>query len=386
MEKVYNKLDKKIDRLKAAVNLTNEDRPPVVATADIWPVINYGKYTVQETFYDFDKLAESYDHVFSKFPQWDGFGTVFYNNGPVFDALGTKRWIIPGQGISENAAFQNRDLELMQVSDYPKLIKDPVKFQVEEILPKLHTRLGDETSRTKALLKSAYHFAELDAKVKKYKNMWAENYGIPPLFQGIINMPLDWIADRLRGFVNCLMDVKRNSKNLKAACEALIPFFVEIGLNMPNNNSGYPFIFNPQHVGPFLSPADFEKYYWPSFIKIVEELTKQGHTIFIFFEGNMEQHLPLLQNLPSGKVVARFEKVDLKKAKEYLGNKVCIAAGMPSSLLIDGSPQEVKEHTIEVLDLFVDCKGFIMTADTGIPFNAKDENIETWLETVVNYK
>ncbi len=378
-------LEEKINRLKAAVNIEEYDRPPVVATADLWPVIHVGKYTVQETFYDADKLAESYNEVFKEFPEWDAFGTVFYNIGPALDALGSKRWIMPGQGISENAAFQNRDLELMKADEYHKLIENPVQFQVEEILPKLHSRLSSEPEKTKALLKAAYYFAGLDAKTGVYKKSWADNYGIPPLFQGTINMPLDWVADRLRGFMNCLIDVKKNSKDLLKACDALVPFFVEIALNMAKGGGDYPFIFNPQHVGPFLSPKDFDKYYWPSFKKVVDGIVGAGHKLFIFFEGNMEQHLECLQNLPAGKIVARFEKVDFEKAKKYLGGKICIAGGMPSNLLIKGTTSEVKEHTLKMLDLFADTGGFIMTADTGIPFNAKPENIKVWLDTVVNY-
>jgi hypothetical protein len=304
----------------------------------------------------------------------------------MLDATGSRRYIIPGQDISENAEFQHPDLTLMNQDEYHKLIEDPVRFLVDVIIPRLCPRLaGTEPERTKALVKAAIYHTQFTAKTQTHFENWANEYGIPRLFQGSIAMPMDIIADKLRGFREGLMDIKRIPETVARACEALVPFAVQTTTSAERADN-FSLIFNPQHVGPFISPEDFEKCYWPSFKKIVDILVEKGYRLFIHFEGIQEQHMELLQELPEGKVVVQFESVDLEKVKKHFGGKLCIAGGMPGTLLTRSTPEKVREHTRKVLEMFADVGGFIVTCDINIPVNAKGENIRAWLDTVTQFK
>jgi hypothetical protein len=91
----------------------------------------------------------------------------------------------------------------MDADEYSKLIDEPMKFQIEEIVPRLCTRIGsnDFSMRTKALSKAALFFWQWTEKTRSYQSLWLNEYGIPPLYQGTaIYVPMDWIADKLRGF------------------------------------------------------------------------------------------------------------------------------------------------------------------------------------------
>jgi len=381
-------VNQKVERIKAAIGIKDYDRPPVVALAEFWPTTLIGKYTMQEVFYDIDKLGECYIEAFKQFPDWDSFGAVLYSLGPMLDATGSKRYSIPGQTISADTDFQHPDLVLMDNKDYPKLIEDPVKFQVQDIIPKLCTKLAaPEPARSKALIKAAMYYSQWVMKQGMYTRRWRDELGVPALFQGTaIYMPMDWIADKLRGFMNALMDIKRIPATVQEACEALIPFISQVGFSTAVVGGDYPLLFNPQHVSPFISPKDYEKCYWPSYKKVLDGFFDKGYRVYSLLEGCQEQHLEKLQELPKGKIVLQFEKSDLKLVKKYLGGRVCVAGGMPGSLLVKGTPEEVKSCTLEVLDLFADVGGFIMTCDMLLPTNAKPENIRAWLDTVVNYR
>lgn len=387
MDKKIKIVQEKLERIRAAIDIKDYDRPPIVARADFWPVKYSGKYSIQEAFYDVDKLTECYDAAFKDLDDWDAFGTFMFCLGPMLDALGSRRYVIPGQHISENASFQVPDLTLMNEEDYPKLIENPIKFQLEELAPKLCTRLLDpEPFRSKALIKAAIYCYEWGEKVRNYSKKQGDEHGVPPLFQGaVVYGPLQWILHRLRGFAQGLLDVKIRPEEVQEACEALLPFMIQIVRSSAPNND-YPLIFSPQDVSPFLSPKDYEKSYWPTFKKLVDELTSSGYRLYILFDGNHEQHLERLQDLPKGKVVLHFDNTDLKKVKKYLGGRVCIAAGLPAHLLFRGNPDEVRERTTEIIKLFSDLGGFMMTTGAAIPVNAKAENLRALLNTVINFK
>ena len=381
-------VNEKLTRVKKAINLESPDRVPVVGMADFWPVGYSKKYSMQQAFYSIDVLAECYKEVFSKWNEWDAFNTTLYALGPMLDATGSKRYNVPGRDISPRAQFQHPDLSLMSAEEYSKLIEDPMKFQIEQIIPRLCNRLAsnDLVLRTKALSKATLFFGQWVEKQRSYGALWRDTYGIPPVFQGTaLYLPIDWLADNLRGFQQGLLDIKERPDEVRAACEALAPFILSVGLSSAPAGGDYPLLFNPQHVSPFISPKDYEKVYWPTFKKIVDQVVGRGYRIWVLFENNQEQHLERLQELPKGKVVAHIENTDLAKVKKYLGGKVCIAGGLHPRLLTRGTPQEVQEQTRSVLKLFEDEPGFIMCCSTGLPVGTKPENLQAWVDTIKKY-
>lgn len=381
-------IEEKIGRVRAAVSLEPHDMVPVVAMADFWPVRHSDKYNMQQAFYSIDVAAECYKKAFAESDQWDAFNPLMQSIGPLLDATGSRRYNVPGRDLSPDAEFQHPDVTLMSAAEYPELIENPARFHAEKIIPRLCARMGagDPHSRTMAWTKAAIFYGQFMAKASSYASLWRTEYGIPPLFQGqSIYVPADWLADKVRGFHQGLLDIKERPAELAAACEALVPFIESACLSALPAARDYPLVFNPQHVSPFISPKDYQKVYWPTFKKLVEHVTGRGFKIWTFFEDNQEQHLDCLQELPRGKMVAHFESTDLARAKAALGGRTCIAGGMPSILLTRGTPEEVKEHTRSVLKLFEDEPGFIMSCSTVLPSNARPENLHAWLDTTKEY-
>lgn len=385
MSDVKQRANERLARVKAAINLEPHDRVPLVAAANSWPAVYSKKHTLQETFYSFDVAVECFKKLFSDWNEWDAFNASMQAPAPALDATGSGRYSIPGQSIPPHAEFQHPDLTLMRPEEYAKLIDDPVRFQLEVIAPRLCQRLGsdDPYVRLTALAKAALYFERSTQKLRSYSSLWINEYGIPPLYQGsVLMVPIDFIADKLRGFHQGLLDIKQRPDEVQAACDALLPSMLYECLYSMPPVADYPLIFNPQHVSPFISPKDYDRVYWPTFKKLVDELVKRGFKIWVFFENNQEQHLERYQDLPKGKVVAHMEATDLAQTKKALGGKLCIAGGMPAKLLARGTPEEVKERTVSVLRLFEDEPGFIMTCDTNIPANVKPENLRAWISAV----
>ncbi len=388
MRDVQQILAERTARVTAAVDLLAHDRIPVVGWALFFPVHFSKKYTIQEAFYKIDVAAECFNEFFSEWNEWDAFSATLQSFAPMLDATGSRRYSIPGRDIPANAEFQFPDLSLMSAEEYPAFIADPIRFQLEVIIPRLCDRISssDPYERMKALTKAAMFYVESVVKAQRYAPTWINEYGIPPVFQGAaIFVPTDWIADKLRGFRQGMLDIKARPDELEAACEAMLPFMLDACLPQVPIGSGFPLLFNPQHISPFMSPKDYDRVYWPTFKKMVDRSVERGFKVWAFLENNQEQHLERLQDLPKGQVVVHVESTDLAKAKKVLGGKVCLAGGMFSRLLVRGTPDDVRDQATSVLKLFEDEPGFIMANDAALPTNTKPENLHAWLDTVKKY-
>jgi len=82
--------------------------------------------------------------------------------------------------------------------------------------------------------------------------------------------------------------------------------------------------------------------------------------------------------------VYHFEVVDLVKAKETLGGIACITAGPPNSLLISGTPDEVKDYCKMVIDILGKDGGFMMETASLLD-EAKPENVKAMFEFTKEY-
>jgi uroporphyrinogen-III decarboxylase len=108
-------------------------------------------------------------------------------------------------------------------------------------------------------------------------------------------------------------------------------------------------------------------------------LIDAGITPVVSFEGVWDERLEYLADLPAGKVVGWFEKSDIFRVKEVVGDTMCIIGGMPNSLLAGGSRSEVREFAHEVCERVGKGGGFIMSTSVGEMEGSKLENVQAWV-------
>ena len=72
------------------------------------------------------------------------------------------------------------------------------------------------------------------------------------------------------------------------------------------------------------------------------------------------------------------------KAKDILGDRVCIRGNVPISLLATGTPDEVKSYCKKLIDHAGRGGGFIMDAAAHVT-EAKAENLRTMFEFTKEY-
>ena len=73
----------------------------------------------------------------------------------------------------------------------------------------------------------------------------------------------------------------------------------------------------PLHMAPYMKEKDFERFYWPTFKRLVEELVRTNTNVSIFLEHDFTRFLDYIRELPAGcQLMAEFG--DPKVFKEKL--------------------------------------------------------------------
>ncbi len=133
-----------------------------------------------------------------------------------------------------------------------------------------------------------------------------------------------------------------------------------------------------------MSLKQFETFYWPGLKKIILTLIDEGLTPCIFWEGFYDSRLEYLAELPKGKILGLFDRTDVFKAKEILGDTMCIAGNMPISMLQTGTPQQVKDYAKKLIDVVGKGGGFVMSS-ASVMDEADPELVKVWKDFTKEY-
>ena len=268
------------------------------------------------------------------------------------------RW--PGCGVDPNLGHQSVEIDNMQGDEYDAFVSDPSDYMFRihmsrtsknlaglASLPKLsglHGHMGamamaeamanpETDAAITTLLKTGREIRKYRARMKKFDQMILD-LGFPKYFQGAAMPPYDLISHSMRGMTGTMTDMYRRPEKVLAACEKLLEMALERPLPKPSDQ-GYVRIFmtNTRGSDDFLSPKHFDKFYWPTFKRLVQALIDKGATPCIFFEGSFTTRLEYLLDFPKGKMLARLDTTDIFKAKEILKDHVCIEGNVPSTIL-----------------------------------------------------
>ena len=273
----------------------------------------------------------------------------------------------------------------MKVTEYDDLIADPQRFLAEKLLPRSLRNL--ENPHSAKGMATMFKWGE---EYRKYANAGAKlsadlkRYGFPGFTSGISYAPLDFIGDFLRDIKNVILDCYRVPDKVKQATEAIKELIIEmVKISVKGKEPG-SIQFIPLHLNEYLSPKQYKEFYWPTLKEIVEEMIKLGITPEIFYEGKHEAHLETILELPKGKTISKFEKTDLTKAKEIIGDHSCIIGGPPSSLFL-GPVEKIDPYVKELFDDVKDGGGFMLSPGISVPAAGKPEIVKALMDAAIKY-
>jgi len=392
----------KEQRLVDAVELREPDRVPVFVGLNYHPAKLAGT-AAWDAYYNFPAWKKAYVDA-ARYYQPDRLMFVPNQSGHVLEALGARQLCWPGHGVSRTSTHQFVEGEYMKADEYDHLLNDMSDFLVRRYLPRVYgimepasklpplntllTRLPFHSIADPSFSEMMEKMARISREVVEWQKQAMSlvqeliELGIfirQPRF--MIGAPFDAISDFLRGMRGAMLDMYRQPEKVKAACEMMCRIELE-WIEQAGKVTEFTPAFMALHRGShgFMSLEQFEEFYWPYLLKVIQAQVDAGYTPDIFFEGDYNSRLEYLAQMPHGKVIARFDQIDMKRAKEVLGGKICIAGNMPVSVLQLGTTDDVKKKVRELVDVAGKDGGYIMA-----PASALDEVMPENLKTMIDY-
>ena len=154
--------------------------------------------------------------------------------------------------------------------------------------------------------------------------------------------------------------------------------------NFPMTNC--PVCMMPLHKGDdtFMSDKQFETFYWPSLRKVFLALIEEGLVPMPFAEGRYNSRLKLIADTPKSGVIWYFDQTDMAEAKKILGNICCIVGNVPSSIVMTGTRQQVKENCRKLIETCAPGGGYILAGGARID-TGDIENLRAMREAAYEY-
>jgi len=393
-------------RLEDALSLKQPDRIPLNMPAS-YLLSDYGGITHREQQDNWEKAQELLEQFALEY-QPDTVIGLFNQPRPSW-ALGDRMTKWPGHGLPDTGSFQFDEHEFMKAEDYDAFINDPSDWTLRTYLPRAFEKLeglqylppfgmwafghyhlanlpmyaAPPVQTALEALGEAIEVAVDDAARLQESTGRMVALGFPPTFLAgaLIEAPFDFMSDTLRGMRGIMLDILRRPEQLLAAEQKVLDFQLEFAINFCAA-TGLKTAFIPLHRGSdgFMSLPQFERFYWPQLKEMMVTLAEHGIRPICFYEGVWDQRLEYLADLPRGKTAGWFQRSDIFKVKEVVGDTMCIIGGMKNSTLQAGTPEQVREETKKVCEIVGDGGGFIMSTGVGEMEGSDLDLVRVWAD------
>ena len=353
-------------RLVDVYNVQEPDRVPVELPLGNLPFTSYG-IDMHTTMYDYDKAVQACQKFNDRYSaELECFASPFVIPGRVLDCLDYKLYVWPGHGLSRDApGIQFVEGEYMRADEYDDLIRDPSDFWLRTYLPRVFgafdsfrlfqpltnmveiVNVGQLMALSKPqiqdtlqkMLDVGQEYQKMMEAVGEYGRMASAN-GFPgPMAGAFCKAPFDIIGDTLRGTRGIMTDIYRRPDKLLEALDVIADITINSVLTSANISEA-SMVGYPLHKGAdgWMSPKQFETFYWPSLKKVMNAFINEGLIQSPFAEGSFNTRLESVNEFPKGAVTWYFDQTDMSKAKRILGDKCCIQGNVPTALVVTGSP------------------------------------------------
>lgn len=364
--------EERIQRMEDVVSGKVPDRVPVYSLIDNW-AFSYAGYSSDDVTNDMEKMYQAFKKVSADF---------YFDS--VFCAMTSRTQLYPqalGGGIYETGGgviqVNTTDINCMEPEEYSEMAKDPFAFIRDVVAPRKHAifRIEDPEKRYRAFVEAVDINMKYMAFSRDAEMRMADELGMPTSREGTFFHPLDIIMDFFRNMQGTLTDLKRYPTLITEALEALTDMVLKLVLTPGKEHIKGKAIFNPMHSPPFMRKKEFEKFYWPYFLRIINALNDNGFKMMCYFERDYSHLYDYLEELPENCILGMFEDDDLRVVKKRLGDKIAIGGGMDIYTLANGTKEECLDMAKKAVDDLAPGGGYVFTTNR-IPYTPGDINPE----------
>ena len=397
-------------RIMDAIRMRIPDRVPVICSLGYF-VAKYTGTPHSAAYYDFPAWLAAYKKTIPDFPA-DLVFVQGFTPGTALEILKPHQLRWPGYNLDRYSSQQSVEVENMRADEYDAFLRDPTDYKLRVNLSRAADDLGGLAelpnlselgwgsggAQQLALALSSPKVArsisilqKTGRELRKFQKRQAQfaqmllDMGVPQYTQYAAMPPYDLLSFGIRGMSGLMTDMFRQPDKVLAACDKIL----QMTLDRPvpkTNKFGNIRVFMTVTRGSdnFLSKNQFEKFYWPTFSKLVHSLVDKGMTPCIFFEGDCDSRMEYLLDFPKGSILVHVDRTDIFRAKDILRNHLCIQGNVPSTLLQAGSVQDVKDYCKKLIDYVGKGGGFILSPRSSTE-SVRPQNLKAMIEFTKEY-
>ncbi len=368
-----------VERIITALNLKEPDRVPV------WPLIDFlqaeylDNVTAADMLQDPEKAQYAMEWIYHKLGGFDiamaggGMYMQYINPFPDMFSVYYLDWQLPGRKLPVNASPQLKERSLadpfLKAEDYDKIL-DEGFFWLANF--------------NNAKMSDMMKLAKIAPKVVEYTQKWWNHFKVPTFNDGAGSTVFD-ILSTFRGATNFMKDLYRHKDKIIEICDKYTDDFILMGEYGISQSQGKTILVGGARASAdFMSIKMFEEMFWPYFKKTVTRYVNDGFIVQMHMDTDWTDRLHYFKELPKGKLYLHIdERTDIFKAKEILGDHLCIQGNIKPSMFRLGTPNQIEEVTKKIIDGCADGGGLFVGSE--IPDNAKLENVKAMIDTCKTY-
>jgi uroporphyrinogen-III decarboxylase len=411
VEELYREREQ---RIFDALQMKEPDRVPVI----FWDVpllaCRYAGLPFSAAYYDAPAWRAAFKIMFADLEP-DGWAVGSRESGAALEATGTNCTLWPGGNLPPDVGNQVIEREFMKEDEYDLFLADPSDFIVRVWLPRVYDSLkplaelpplmslGTNMAMISKLFASE-EFARMADAMKRAgeaTSKWNSETGqidaqmaslgffnIRPMPMGGVQPPFSGFSNNFRTYRGVVFDMFRQPEKLKAALSRLTDYRIAAATPAMKREGKLAIGSSdePHRVSDeFMSRKQFEEFVWPNWKRSIEATLDLGYdTVSMFFEGKRDNQLEYFADFPKGSLNILFEKTDIFRAKEIIGDRVCLIGNVPLALLQVGSPQDVEGYCRKLIKVCGKGGGLILANGGGI-YDAKPENMKAMVDSAKKY-
>ena len=348
-------------------------RVPVYMSFEASYPILYAGYNLAVDQYNPDIVKKAIDITLADFESDNMPASV--GSPAIINKIYGSRKFIP----SESGFFQHPNITAMEADEYDEFSNDPYKFIQEKVTPRIYSNMTPE-KRGETLFKANLAVQYLAKRTGSMNAELAEKHQrstVCPMI-GVVTAPFDVIGDNLRSFTDCLSDIRRYPQKVSEALEVITAMQIMELQKLPQPAPKGAKVFSALHMPTFMRTKDFEKFWWPSYLKMSEAVVESGYTHLMFCEDDWNRFADHLTTLPKGnRCILNFEYMDPKLAKDKLGKDYILAGFYSLGTFAAKSPEECVDEAKKVLDIMAPGGNYMFRTDKA-PIMATDMNMDSY--------